>query len=52
MKNIKQRKYNKMKKKSIKTTDIEEFKKLIYDMDKCIRMVKSNDDDNGFKSRS
>lgn len=34
MKNFKQRKYNKMKNKAIETTDIEEFKKLVYKMDK------------------
>lgn len=31
------RKYNKIKKKAIETTDIEEFKKLIYDMDKMYK---------------
>ncbi|GAG71244.1 unnamed protein product [marine sediment metagenome] len=31
------RKYNKMKKKSIETTDMEEFKKLIYKMDKMYK---------------
>ena len=34
MKNFKQRKYNKMKKKAVETTDMEEFKKLVYEMDK------------------
>lgn len=31
------RKYNKIKKKAIETTDMDKFKKLIYNMDKMYK---------------
>ena len=34
MKNFKQRKYNKMKKKAVETNDMDKFKQLVYKMDK------------------